>query len=55
MHLKSDEQEKLLLVVYIQLKHKLTMKSVYRFVLQTLQLVLYCDICSYRDINLGDI
>ena len=42
-------------MIYIQLKFKLTMKSMYMFDLQMLQLVLYHDICSYRDINLGDI
>ena len=33
----------------------MTPLSMYMFVLQMLQLVLYCDICSFRDINLSDI
>ena len=51
MHLKPDKQ----FACSIHLKFKLTMKSMYMVVWQLLQLVLYHDTCSYRDINLGDI
>ena len=48
---KSGKHDYFLLLVYIQL----TMKSMYIFALQMLQLVLYRDIRSYRNISLGDI
>ena len=55
MHLQRDKQEQLLLVVYIQLKFQLTIEEYVYVCLANVTVSRDICICSYHDINLGDI